>query len=252
MDGSKDGANVRDRQFYEWLPGVFSYPLRGQGKGILAVAVGWGLLIDLMAFLTGVLGVLGILTALATLLLAVAYLVYIGNYYLKVLDRSARGRTEPPGWVEPHDFIDAIVPPLRVFAGSAIVSFLPLFAYWFLTWRMGGEGSAAVYWVLLALGLFYLPMAMLATELLNTVLAASPHIVIPSIVKVIMPYLVVCCIIAGAVGLEELLERLTAGIPFLGNIFRNAISFYVAVMVMHLLGVLYWTNDHRLQWFGEL
>jgi hypothetical protein len=140
---------------------------------------------------------------------------------------------------------------VRNFGWTAAVSFLPLWLL--LAGALSGWWSApfAAKIIAAAPGLLYYPMALLAVSLLDSALAVGPRMVIPSIRRVWKPYLVTCAALVVGLGGHMFLEWTEDTVPVLGELADAAVSLYVFVFLVHILGLLYRTNRFALNWFGE-
>jgi MFS family permease len=119
-----------------------------------------------------------------------------------------------------------------------------------------------LFFVFLGLGAFYYPMALLATGL-ETYLYLNPLAIFTSIFKVLLPYLVACLfmLFVGFVNVAgNILQRLVVAAIFSGSFFvslglvlaQGAVYFYLVAVFMRILGLIYHTNQEKLNWFGEV
>jgi hypothetical protein len=112
-------------------------------------------------------------------------------------------------------------------------------------------------------GALYLPMAFLAVAMKDNVMAANPLIVIPSIVRVPLEYLVTAIVVAGIFGARWVGDALTgdmAGESMMGSSVTKMLllfglravwaffSVYLLTVTMRILGLLYLTKRERLGW----
>ena len=99
------------------------------------------------------------------------------------------------------------------------------------------------------LGVIYLPMALIATAL-QTNLMWNPVVIFSSIFKTIGPYVVACIVLSFVIVLSFLTRYLLNLInPILGFLLGGFISFYFTLVLMRILGLIYYTNEERLGWF---
>jgi hypothetical protein len=192
---------------------------------------------------------------------------YVFSYMQIILSSSALGDEEMPNWPEYDGWWDsAIGPYLRLLAiGLACIAPANL-----CLWYAGGTGRM-LFFPLLIVGCLYLPMALLAVAVDDSLLGLNPMLILPSIFRVPAAYLVTCLLFGmmvigfGAlVQLADYLAQLLAGPPppfrlpvispgraqppFLSQILATFLSLYFAVVVMRLLGLLYYTQKDRLGW----
>ncbi|MDP7163370.1 MAG: hypothetical protein QF577_09360 [Phycisphaerae bacterium] len=101
----------------------------------------------------------------------------------------------------------------------------------------------------MAVGLSYFPMALVAVTLFDGVAGLNPFLVVSSIVKIIPAYLVACVLLAVVFAAYILVLRaFLLPISFLA---RNAISIYLLMVEMRILGLLYRAYEKRLGWFTK-
>jgi hypothetical protein len=114
------------------------------------------------------------------------------------------------------------------------------------------EISPALPWLVIALivlsGL-YLPMALLAAVLHQTVRAALPWHVIPAILRVRWAYVETLILVVGVGGLGVVLQVLAEYVPILGEFLKWFIVFAGHTAVMHRLGAMYYVHRRALDWF---
>src|SRR5206468_13033280 len=120
--------------------------------------------------------------------------------------------------------------------------------------------------VALGFGAIYLPMAFLAVAILDSIAAANPLLVVPSILTAPGEYLI--CLVplacssslqsSGAFLMKSLFPEgwMTHSMgPLLAMIAMIALisflSFYLIILSVHLLGLLYLTNKAKLGWLGR-
>jgi hypothetical protein len=174
---------------------------------------------------------------------------YLCAFMFGIVSRSAVGDPQPPPWPDVTDAYEDVVRPLVLVVGTVFIAMLPAVVLG-LGSMVYGWRTETLGWAAYAAGLVYLPMAMLGVCLTENFLMASPHVVIPAILKVPAEYVTVCAAMAVAVGVQYLgqaggLDRL----PVIGALAAEFISLYCLVLQMRLLGVLYYTRQERLGWF---
>jgi hypothetical protein len=212
---------------------AWHYPLRGQG---------WVLLLVGGTFFW-VFGLLASWIPLVGFLLGIALAAYYSSYMLTVLADSAAGYRVLPHWPEVRDWWDDLVRPLLVVIGIGVLCMGPalVWEYW--------QGPGTVANLLLLLGAAYYPMALLAAVLFDSIGAASPLVVIPSILRIPRDYLLGCIGVLALYLVEPLSVVLNEAIPLLGGFVGSVITLYLVVVEMHIIGLLYHTNRYRLGWF---
>lgn len=228
--------------FFREVPAAFAYPFRGDG---LMIFMG-GTLIYLVFHALGVAAAYAMFGGILILGLRILVAGYIVASVLALIEYSAQGDNRPFIWPEFSEILGDILYPLLLFTGTSVICFAPagiaLFAL--------PEAATPLF----ILGAFYLPMGMLAVALFDTLSGLNPLLILLSIVKVPLQYLVACVVLLLALGTEIgirwLLESLVTT-PFLLILLGSPIAFYFIVVETRILGLLYNTNKARLDWFGE-
>ncbi len=217
--------------FYSKLPGAFAFPFKRDGVFLLIFG---GILYLIFHFL-------------GSFSWRIAALVggYIAATMQKLVHHTAQGDDGPAGWPDVTEIWADVLRPFFLYLATGLVCFGPaIAAYFFLP-------EAAI--PLLVFGFFYLPMGVLAVAMYDSLAALNPLLVILSICKVPLQYLVACAVLLMIVGVEwginYLLETFLQ-VPFMPFIVSAPIAFYFLVVEMRILGLLYWTNKRRLGWFS--
>ncbi|MEZ6144277.1 MAG: hypothetical protein R3B91_02355 [Planctomycetaceae bacterium] len=104
---------------------------------------------------------------------------------------------------------------------------------------------------LIALPCLYLPMALMASVLHQSVRAAFPWYVIPAMVRMPWAYLETLVLVIGVAGLTVFLQFLANYIPVLGVFLVWFLVFTGNTAIMHRLGAMYYENRHALGWFPD-
>ena len=219
---------------------------------------GWGLVaLGLATFLVGCLE-FGMVFLISYIVVMMVYGA-ICNYLFDVILTTANGEDKPPGLPDFSQWWDDILQPILLMVSTTLLCFVPSFLYfvWYL-WHCWYEGwvpdptepTCAVGVLGLALvSLFYYPMALLAVVMHDARRAADPRLVIPSIARILRPYLTVC-------GFMVLIGMIRVGFRtvFTGNSFTAHfttvfLSLWGAMVSMRLLGLLYRAHKEKLGWF---
>jgi len=116
------------------------------------------------------------------------------------------------------------------------------------------------------LGCLYFPMAFLAVAMKDSVMAANPLVVIPSILKIPLHYLVASVVLMGVFGARQLggivssllgsesmtTHSLSAFFIMIGmQAVWAFMSVYLLTVNMRILGLLYNSNKEKLGWFSR-
>lgn len=151
-----------------------------------------------------------------------------------------------------HPFISGLIAFLGVlnlpFVMLVAVSSLPTVIPWMLAI------SPAVPWLvtfLVILALVYLPMALLASVLHQTVKAALPWYVIPALLRVRWAYLETMVLVIGVAGVGAFFQFLAGFVPIVGAFLTWFIVLTGHAAIMHRLGAMYYDHRHELGWFPD-
>jgi len=255
----QDDPDSDQKSFFAMLPNAFTYPFKGDGLLLLIMGTILYFMIEVAKFFVSVLGWAGWIALIVLTVIGGGYLI---EYLRRVLTSTAMGEHKMPDWPEVTDMGDFIEPFLQLL-GVIVISFCPviLLAIWDL--QHGESWAAMAMMPALLFGCLYFPMAFLALAMMDTVLAANPLLVVPSILKVPKEYLI-AVVLFGIIltvrwGTDALLgplsfKRLTTpsmgvlfGI-FAGRAVANFIGIYFLAVTMRILGMLYLTQKEKLGW----
>jgi len=81
--------------------------------------------------------------------------------------------------------------------------------------------------------------------------AINPAFIIPSILKVPLDYIIACVVLITIVGFRTAAEKFLTFIPFIGSFIAGLLALYLLIVEARILGLIYYTNKERLNWFGE-
>ena len=264
--------------FFARLPGAFAYPVRGSGLLVLIVAT---LIFAALKFGANVFGGgfismfalfrLSVRAGLAwswwSLMLQVFVLGYLFSYMQAVIHSTAVGDNEMPALPTMTNFWEDILLPCLQLIALTLICFLPAIAVgWMLVSSEDPGQLGKVFIGTLIFGGVYFPMAFLAVAMLDSVVAANPLQVLPSIGKVPLEYLVTLVLLAILVVLRGLGDTLlpmlfprgltTHSVPkmlamFGAQSFWSLASLYLLTVSMHILGLLYVTKKEKLGWLAH-
>ncbi len=234
-----ESAGVRN---LPWFIDIFLYPTSAPGLTHLAIFTFIPLLIDIVGTLLCFLGLLGYI---ANILIS----LYLCWYITECVRDSALGGTRAP-----EAFATAGLGEMWSQAQHIIGCYLILVGppgfYYLFTGR-----TDVVFWPLLAYGVFFLPIGLLACVMFDSIRGLNPVLLIPSILSTFFQYCGLVLLLAGIVlifGVVTALEAdqtQQASVPalVLGGVF-HLICLYAVFVVSHLLGRFYWRNQDKLNW----
>lgn len=230
--GREEDADTRP--FLRRLPDAFAYPFKGNGIVLILVGTVCFSFLDFFASLS-------VFGFIATAFVA----CYLCAFMMKIVNSSADGKKELPDWPDASDFWDDIIVPLFQVIWTGIFCFAPAIIYLIFV------HFDIFFWLLLALGILYFPMALISVALTNSVLSINPVLVVPSIIKVPLDYLTACVILALIALLANFSQLLVSIIPLAGLALKNLLGLYFLVVEAYVLGLIYHANQEKLGWFGE-
>ncbi len=254
-----------EKGFFGRLPGAFAYPLRGSGVMMLLAGT---LIFALLNWLTGgtTYGLIPNVFSVWRLVLQIVALGYLFAYLQSIIHSTATEEKELPPLPTASDFWSDILVPAFQLIGLTLFCFAPAIA---LSWYAISNQDSSIVAAIIAtfvLGGLYLPMAFLAVAMLDSVMAANPLQVVPSILKAPLEYLVTVIILGGVFALRAAgnwaiplifprgiathnMVKLTG---YLGaQAFWGVVSMYLLVVGFHILGLVYVSKKEKLGWLGH-
>jgi hypothetical protein len=218
-----------------FLNDIFSYAWRGGGKYVWITCVVLSVISNGVSFVP-------MIGVIAWLLLS----GYFSAIYFQLIQSSAVGGKEAPEFPDTSNlFEDLIWPMVQIFV-VAMVSFIPFFGY--MGWAGEEYGNVGVGYGLLAFGILYFPMAMLAVVVLGRTGALSPHIVLPAIFRAGWLYWLGVLLLALLYLAGSLIEDILAGQRIVGSLVMSAVGAYTLMTNARILGVVYRERQEELGW----
>lgn len=229
--------------FRRRLPGVFLYPFKKDGPIVLLTGTLFFGLLDLAQNFAGPL----------SLILALFSGGYLAAYLQSILQSSAQGEDELPRWPEFSDWHQDILVPCLQMGVTILLCLGPGWALLGFAGAGGGtSGQTWAGWALLGAGALYLPMALLAVAMAETLTGLSPTVVLPAMGRIPGPYALTCGVLVAVFALNALVDLLLGNwlrIPVLSTGLQGFAGLYGLAVQARVLGVLYHGHRDRLQWF---
>lgn len=216
---------------------ALSYPFRRGGWVVLLLGAIFAGLLDLFSHAPLVGFVVGIFSA-----------GYFGAYFLSIVGTTMNGRDETPPWPGFDSFFDDILSPYFRLIVLFLVSFGPAFVL--MAYFDDAEEIIPLLIVLAALifGIFYFPLAVLATSAYGGLTALSPHIVLPAMFRCMPGYLLYMVEITVPFVLVVIAGDLLTKIPFAGWILTTVLGLYNLMFQARLIGLIYRQKHAVLDW----
>jgi hypothetical protein len=249
-----------EKGFFARLPDAFPYPVRGAGA-LIVIA---GIIIFALLKFGRLMIQLGSLRSMACgVLLEMFAGGYLFTYLQGIIHSTVAEERELPDLPGLSNFAEDIVQPFFRLFGLFLCCFVPALAV--AIWAGITQQPAGALAFLLALGFggIYFPMAFLAMAILDSIGAANPLVVVPSILKAPTEYLMCLVPLAcssavqswGGLLIKALfpdgwmthsMGTLLAMLVVLA--LMSFLSFYLIILSVHLLGLLYLTKKAKLGW----
>ncbi len=238
----KEIASIPIRQarvpFYTNSARILSYPFRGNGWALL---LGGGIVFAGMDFLARI----------STIFFWVPLLMiagYLASYMLTIIETSGRGNPNPPDYPDFTSIWDSILGPFWLaFSASLIPLVLPI-GYWL------EFGLNAGMVPLIALGVVYWPMALIAGAIFQNALAPLNVVLVARGIRVTaVEYFPAVAAIYGLAFVNWLVSYLTREVlpgP-LSLLATEVIGLYFMMVEMHILGCIYYNHERALGWFSR-
>lgn len=215
------------------------FPLGPAGLVILVAAM----VLNLAFAFAGHLFVFGGASALLGLGLGAVLLAFLRQVVLA----SADGEDAFPGW--PELDLESLKETIVLWLAVSLVCFGP-WTICNIAVRLEVDAARWVCPVLLGLGAFYFPMALLTVAIQDDAAAMNPVLVCGSILRTARRYLALCLFLAVLVGAVYGVEAASAAarLPQLGAAVTGFLSFYAALVVARAIGWFYYCTKDDLGW----
>jgi phage FluMu protein Com len=109
-------------------------------------------------------------------------------------------------------------------------------------------GTDPLFWILYGLGGFLFPMALLAVTLFDSLRALNPILLLSSLFSTFLPYCLLAAFCCATYLLPPLAIRCLLNEFWLYGYLLLFVTFYLALVLAHLVGRFYWRNEERLNW----
>ncbi|HWQ91279.1 MAG TPA: hypothetical protein VN673_06390, partial [Clostridia bacterium] len=236
-------------QFFSKLAGAFLYPLRGSGIAVLFVAT---IVFSALNFISGGFAIFATIIALG----------YLFSFMQTIIHSTAAEESEMPGLPGLDDVFGGF---FRLVSAS-VFSFGPAIGLGIYALVQDEPAAGVAMVAAMVFGCIYFPMALLAVAIKDASLAANPLIVVPSIFKVPLQYLVAVVLLGMVFGLKTVGDMVIPMIFPKGlttksmaemaallatQAFWSFVGIYLLAINMRILGLLYVANRQRLGWIGH-
>ncbi|KJJ84751.1 FHA domain containing protein [Candidatus Omnitrophus magneticus] len=230
-----DEDTIVKAPFLELLPSVVAYPFLGNGKVLLLAGTIFYVIVSNIPFIGG------------TLSLAAGG--YICAFMMKIIVSTSQGDRELPDWPDFTDFLDDIIRPFAMIALTFAVSQMPAIIYCISDPHVLLTLDPILIILVLA-GNFYLPMALIAVSMSNSIRGVNPVFIIPAIVKGPAAYFIACAILVLITTISRAVIDFVSHIPIypLKVTVLAFLFLYFITVEMRIIGLLYYSNKERFDW----
>ena len=248
---SEEDSAAEDTEFLEqrklpWIIDIFLYPISLSGLMHLGI---FTIIPLLLSFIISLLGPLGMAVAFWGFLINIAIGLYACWYITECVRDSAKGGLRAPEAFATSGLSEMWSQSLHIIGCYLIFLGPALFYYTF------SNKTDIVFWLLLAYGVFFFPMGLLACVMFDSISGLNPLLLIGSIFSTFFRYcglvLLITGIVLGFRAIQTIQTDNTQSETFtmiiIGGIF-SAILLYITFVVAHLLGRFFWRYQDKLNW----
>jgi DNA-directed RNA polymerase subunit RPC12/RpoP len=235
---SEETKSATEREL-PWLIDIFLYPTSTSGLVNLAFFVGAQLVLSFLRFLPFLGFVMSILIGF-----------YMFWYITECVRDSAAGRIRAPEAFATSGLGEMYSQWLHI-VGCYLIFFGPVGFYflWF-------QRTDIIFWLLLAYGIFFFPMGLLACVMFDSIRGLNPVLLLSSIFSTFVQYSGLVLLVATIVLAVVLFTHMQGT----GNVWQNrasrmflmilfnGITLYAIFVVAHLLGRFYYKYQDKLNW----
>jgi hypothetical protein len=191
---------------------------------------------------------------------------YLFTYLQGIIHSTVAEDRELPDLPGLGNFAEDIVQPFFRLFGLFVCCFLPALVVGIWAGTTGQPAGALAFLLALGFGAIYFPMAFLAMAILDSIAAANPLVVMPTILKAPGEYLVCLVPLAFSSAVQTWGGLLIKALfpdgwmtPSMGKLLTmlgvialtSFLSFYLIILSVHLLGLLYLTKKAKLGWLNR-
>ncbi len=237
------------RKRLPWLIDSFLYPVSAAGLTMLGMFVLLPFVFTLICYglLRTCLPVIIVPVVCIFVLIRFIIMLYMFWYLGFCIRESAEGHFRAPDTLAPNtdDGIGETIRQTLMILGTVAVCLLPGIVYY-----LTRDAIDIYFWLLLAAGGFFLPMALLSVIMQDGLWGLNPFCIVVSIIRTFLKY---CCL-AGmfyvpiAIIACFIIYVLMKNNAVTKLLFR-AMYVYLLIVASHLLGRFFYNNKERLDWF---
>jgi len=238
IEEPSDDTELPPERKHPWFIDIFLYPICTPCLLTLGIIIIIPLLINIAV---GLLGPFGILALVPGMFLNFVISMYFLWYLAECIRDSAEGGIRAPETLANSPSLGELFCQLFRLLICILIFAGPVGYYYIKTNR-----TDTIFWSLLALALFFLPLGLLAVTLFDSLRGLNPLLLIGSVLSTHFIYCALVFILwAVALSVIALLKMLNSiWVIFLSGYF----VMYILLIVAHLLGRFYWRYQEKLNW----
>ncbi|UCE49516.1 MAG: hypothetical protein JSW47_05105 [Phycisphaerales bacterium] len=230
-----------------WFIDIFLYPTSTAGLTHLAIFIGVPFLVY---FIRQLLGPFTLMLWLPSLIVNILIGLYMCWYFAECVRDSADGGIRAPEAFANAD-VGSMVEQCLYLAACYAIFMAPAFVY-----GIFADKTDTIFWILIAYGVFFFPMGLLAVVMFDSSSAFNPILWIGSIFSTFFQYCGLVLLIGGVVlafrvltriGGPQAPEQISIGTRILEAAF-SCLMLYLVFVLAHLLGRFYWRYQDKLNW----
>jgi len=232
-----------------WVIDVFLYPLNKLTLTILLLCAGVPLVLRPMLRASRDLAEVFLPAIILWVPLIIAHwgamllgLLYVTWYAAECIRDSAAGQIRAVDTTAQTPGLAELVGQFLTVLACVAVCIGPAFYY------AHNHGYTVAFWVLYGLGGFLLPMALLAVTMFESLRALNPTLLLPSVFSTLVPYCALTALCYAMYPLPPLVIRCLLGDLWILGYLLLFLTFYLSLVLAHVVGRFYWRNQERLNW----
>jgi DNA-directed RNA polymerase subunit RPC12/RpoP len=255
-----DGAEPAGERKLPWIIDIVLYPTNKAGLTMIGIIIGVPLLFGLIAALIFVLTlvcplllIVWTILQILGLIISPVFAMYLYWYLCECVRDSALGGIRAPETLGKTPGLGDMLWNTWKMIVCCVIFVGPSGIYFLYTHK-----TDAIFWALLAYGVFFFPMGLLAIVMFDSFSGLNPILLIGSVVSTFLPYVGLILLIAVLIISVKFLLPVLSLIGSGGNLGKfiglfilygsGIVDFYLMMVIAHLLGRFYWRYQEKLNW----
>lgn len=239
-EDSQEEIELVDERRLPWLIDIFLYPFSVAGLKSLAIFIGVPLLINILWTILPI--QLSCLFGLVTMVINIVIFFYIYWYFVECVRDSADGGVRAPEGLGATPGLAGMFWQTVNVIGCLAIFFTP-----FVLYMLFAKRAYIIFWLLLIVAVFLLPMGLLAVVMFDSAIGLNPRLLIRSISSTFFPY---CGLVLLFVTPVVLIGMLYAELQEsrLWIFIIRSVATYLVLVGAHILGRFYWRYQEKFNW----